>query len=705
MGITMSVADFLTTVYGNGSGFVHLSTTNKQLAAVKCADVLELVDKIHSATDVYLSAAVIGSDKGSGVAGRIEDSDASELTALWVDLDRAGEPGHKTKDPLWTRDDIGKLWEWLPIQPTTVVDSGGGWWFYYVLTEPVPLNSDGSGELLLARWARWWEQIGETYGRKVDSVFNPGRICRAPGSVNNKNGNPRLAKVTSIHDGRRYSVAQLDELLPAPEPARFDWKAHRGDGERPGDAYNQAATVSSVVGMLEGQGFHSPKAKGQRVDLTRSGKNARDGHSVTVWPDASVTFWSSATEGQPGAVELRDRNGASGTYDPFGLYVAVEHRGDFEAAARKLSPSVTVIAPSVDRPNGGTLAELMAETIEPIRFVVEGLIPEGLTIFAGKPKLGKSWLALLVSLCVCAGNKVLNHPTRQAETLYVSLEDGKGRIQDRVRMLGGDELGEALEQFHYRTTWPPLSAGGIEALDQWMVDHPETRLIVLDTFGKARGALKGKDKYQEEYELAGRLQTFASTHRVAVVIVHHIRKQGADDWLEAISGSQAITGAADAILGLFRERGQMDATLRLVSRDIDEKDIALKFDNGLWESMGDAGLYRTTVERSAILQAIKDLGGQGKVSDIASLVEKTSANTSKLLTGLADEGLVVKVSYGVYSLKGVVEVVEPVEPTSTTSTTSTYLVDQETFLCPDCGFGDGRHSNSCPRREPNQEED
>jgi hypothetical protein len=340
-------AEFLDTVYGHGSGWVHLSTTKRQLAAVKCADVADLLDSIDRATDVYLSAAVIGSDKGSGEYGRIEDRDAAELTALWVDLDRAGEPGHKTKEPLWTREDIGRLWEDLPALPTAVVDSGGGWWFYYVLTEPVPLNQDGSGELLLARWARWWKQIGDTYGRKVDSVFNAGRICRAPGSVNNKNGRPREAKVMSVYADRTYSPGQLDELLPAPEAPRFDWQGRQGDGDRPGDTYNREATVSSMVAILESHGFHSPRAKGQRVDLTRPGKDARDGHSATVWPDASVTFWSSTAEGQPGAVELRDRSGASGTYDPFGLYVALEHRGDFEAAARALNPSsaVTVAAP------------------------------------------------------------------------------------------------------------------------------------------------------------------------------------------------------------------------------------------------------------------------------------------------------------------------------------------------------------------------
>lgn len=342
-------------------------------------------------------------------------------------------------------------------------------------------------------------------------------------------------------------------------------------------------------------------------------------------------------------------------------------------------------APLVPEIAGGTLAELMVKEIEPIRWVVDGLIPEGLTILAGKPKLGKSWLALAVSLSICAGAEALGHHTQKAEVLYVALEDGERRLQDRVRILGGENHSNgALGRFHYRTAWPSLDQGGLAALDEWMGKHSDTRLIVVDTYGKMRGDLPGKDRYSEEYALLGSLQTFATTHRAAVLLVHHLRKQGADDWLEQLSGTQAITGAADTLLGLFRERGVMDATLRLVSREVDEKDLALRFDGGRWESMGEAAAYRTTTERMAILHAIEELGGEAKVSDIAALVDKTAANTSKLLVGLDHDNLVRKVRYGVYastvevvdldSLTTPVEVVEQLNsttPTSTTSTTST----------------------------------
>lgn len=329
--------------------------------------------------------------------------------------------------------------------------------------------------------------------------------------------------------------------------------------------------------------------------------------------------------------------------------------------------------------SGGTLAELLAKNLPPIRYVVNNLIPEGLTLLAGKPKLGKSWLALGLSLGVCSGEETLGHWTEAGEVLYIALEDGERRMQDRVRTLDGHLLGDALNRFHYRISWPTLDHGGLDELEKWMVDHPNTRLIVVDTYGKLQGEVAGKDRYSEEYRLLGGLQSFAIGHRLAVILVHHLRKQGADDWLEQLSGSQAITGAADTLLGLFRERGLMDATLRLVSRDLDEADYALKFDGGRWESMGDAAAYRTTVERGVILEALEELGGEGKVGDIAALADRTSGSTSKLLISLEKEGLVRRVRYGVFaSLQGIGEVVELLP----TSTTSPIREDQRPSLLP-----------------------
>lgn len=357
-------------------------------------------------------------------------------------------------------------------------------------------------------------------------------------------------------------------------------------------------------------------------------------------------------------------------------------------------------------PTSDTLAELLERDLEPIRWTVEEMIPEGLTFLAGKTKLGKSYLVLGLALAVASGQPFLNYRTHRGAVLYIALEDGERRIQSRALWLGAGKM-DGLDQFHYRTQWPSLDHGGLDQLEQWIVDYPDTQLIIVDTFGRLRGEVAGRDRYAEEYAVLGRLQGFAIKNRIALVIVHHLRKQSADDWLEGLSGSQAVTGAADTILGLYRDRGQADAVLRTVSRDADEFEVALQFNDGRWTYLGPAADYRHSIDRQAVLDALRDLGGEAKVSEIASLVDKTAANTSKLLIKLAADGAVHKTKYGVYSLVEVVEVVElhpseslstPVEvveqlnftpPTSPTSTTSTYLhegdlllADQEETLTP-----------------------
>lgn len=311
-----------------------------------------------------------------------------------------------------------------------------------------------------------------------------------------------------------------------------------------------------------------------------------------------------------------------------------------------------------------TLANLLTKQLEPIRWTVEAMIPEGLTFLAGKPKLGKSWLALVLALAIASGNKFLGYTTTTGSVLYIALEDGERRLQERAIWLGARTMSN-LDQFHYRTDWPTLDHGGLEQLEQWMADYPQTRLIVVDTFGRIRGDLPGRDKYAEEYGLLGRLQQFAISNGIAIICIHHLRKMGADDWIEQLSGSQAVTGAADTILGLYRERGQMDATFRTVSRDADELELALQFNDGRWACMGPAADYRHSIERTAVLGALKDLGGEGKVAEIATLVDKTSANTSKLLVGLVEEGAVRKVKHGLYSTVEMVERLKTTPPIST----------------------------------------
>lgn len=351
---------------------------------------------------------------------------------------------------------------------------------------------------------------------------------------------------------------------------------------------------------------------------------------------------------------------------------------------------------------GGTLAGLVDATFKPIHWAIEGLVPEGLSVLAGSPKLGKSWLALAWTIAVAGGIKAMGtYPTTKGEALYIALEDGERRLQARSVLLGATKLPtEDLNRFHYRLDWPPLSRNdeGFDALDKWVANHPNTKLIVIDTWQKIAGPLPGKDKYAEEYALAGRLQRFATIHELAIVVVHHIRKAPSGDWTERISGSQAITGAPDTLMALFRERGSMDAVLKITGREVDEQELALHFDNGKWRALGSAEDYRVTVEQKEVIDAIDALGGEAAVKDISAAINKSLSATSHLISKLERDNRVEKVKYGVWrirdsSLEGA-QSAQTLKPTLNTLSTFSGGEDQEVSDEPDIG------SDEYPEEDP-----
>lgn len=324
------------------------------------------------------------------------------------------------------------------------------------------------------------------------------------------------------------------------------------------------------------------------------------------------------------------------------------------------------------------VANLLKRTFTPPKWAIEGLLPEGLSVFAGKPKIGKSWMALDWCLAVAAGRDAINNFGAQpGNCLYIAYEDSERRLQDRVRKLGGHLLpDQTLERFDYRVEFPDLDNGGIGALDQWLTEHPNARLIIIDTFARFRGKVAGRDKYTEDYQAAALIHSLAKKHGVAIVVVHHLRKESADDWLDRVSGTNGLTGAADTIAVLLRDRGKSDGMLKVVGRDIEELDRAVSYEDGHWKDHGEASLFVATQERREILEVMATaFEGSAKPSDIAVALDKKSGTVAKLLAKLTETGHVRKAKYGVYVLSNPLvepfQVVEPPPTTSTTSTTST----------------------------------
>lgn len=236
-------------------------------------------------------------------------------------------------------------------------------------------------------------------------------------------------------------------------------------------------------------------------------------------------------------------------------------------------------------------------------------------MLASKPKMGKSWMVLDLCLAVSAGLPFLGYQTNAGECLYLALEDTERRLKSRMnKLLQGQR---APEGFYFTTSAHDIENGLIDELESHLLDHPQTKLIVIDTLQKVRSAAIGRDgAYAADYKAMTPLKTFADAHGLCVLLVHHLRKMGDDgDPFNRISGTNGIMGSLDTSIVLDREmRADENTTLSIVGRDIESQDKIVKFNKETcrWEMQGDADWLaeqRAELEYqdSPIVQTIKKL--------------------------------------------------------------------------------------------------
>ncbi|WP_237322203.1 AAA family ATPase [Streptomyces sp. JJ36] len=266
-----------------------------------------------------------------------------------------------------------------------------------------------------------------------------------------------------------------------------------------------------------------------------------------------------------------------------------------------------------------TAAELMATDFPEPRWAVPGVLSEGVNLLCGPPKVGKSWMSLGLALSVAAGSRALDSvPVEGGPVLYLALEDTPRRLQHRMgKILGGQSAPPALT---LATQCPPLPQGGNEAIAQWIERNPGARMVVIDVFAKMRGpSAPGASAYDADYAAVGHAKRIADHYGIAVVLVHHVRKAGSDDFLSEVSGTNGLAGAADATLVLKRSRGKADGVLHVTGRDVDEAEYALQFHSaaGAWQLLdGPATDHTVGDTRAAILRHVRANPG-ARPKDIA----------------------------------------------------------------------------------------
>ncbi len=245
-----------------------------------------------------------------------------------------------------------------------------------------------------------------------------------------------------------------------------------------------------------------------------------------------------------------------------------------------------------------TAEDLQNRTYEPTHFLVDELIPEGLHILAGAPKIGKSWLALWLCLRVSQGQPLWNFAVTQGEVLYLSLEDSFQRIQTRLFDLTED----APPMLHFAIMADTLKHGLEQQIEQFLMEHPTTKLVVIDTLQRVRSTGGDSNLYANDYQDIGLLKKLADKQHIAILLIHHLRKLH-DDPMNMISGSTGLSGAADSTFVLQKSSRLANiASLHCTGRDIPDRTLKLEFgeEDHVWKLLEDSKTCSTTSKISTL---------------------------------------------------------------------------------------------------------
>jgi hypothetical protein len=307
-----------------------------------------------------------------------------------------------------------------------------------------------------------------------------------------------------------------------------------------------------------------------------------------------------------------------------------------------------------------TANDLQNLDIPQANWVIPDLIPEGLTLLAGRPKIGKSWMALNMAYAIAKGENAFGrYATNKSTVLFITYEDNHRRLQERLLAVcngnGDDKAPENLLFLKSIYTFPKLNDGGLNIIEESLIKNEEIKCVIIDTFGSA---IKNDGKkygyaFHHDYEIGSTIQELASKYQAAFILLHHTRKYKSGDPYEDIVGTTGLTASPDTLLVLEKNPAINMATLSIIGRDVKDGKLGVEFNNesSTWIAKDDLPDYHTTKERMDIVELFNDDSTiELKSGDIAKSIGKSSPATSNLLKKLLKEGILIEASYGSYKL-------------------------------------------------------
>jgi hypothetical protein len=249
-------------------------------------------------------------------------------------------------------------------------------------------------------------------------------------------------------------------------------------------------------------------------------------------------------------------------------------------------------------------------------FLIEGMLARPcLAILAAVKKLGKSWFVLLLALSVSTGDSFLGLHTRKTSVVYMALEDGRRRINQRLKLMKAPKAAPINFLFKFPALNSPL---GREQFIN-MIDELKPGLIIIDTLAASKNALVDENDNSQMADLMNWFHQVCTQYDISILIVAHHGKKSTGDAGFDIRGGSAIPGATDVNMGLYKNRETGTTNLVIEGRDIPALELTIKFDEGdyRWYLQGETKDLRRRAAEDKIFEAIISLGGRGEVSDIA----------------------------------------------------------------------------------------
>lgn len=399
-------------------------------------------------------------------------------------------------------------------------------------------------------------------------------------------------------------------------------------------------------------------------------RNDRHPGSFMIWADGGFRDWACPDDCSGGdlvalyaylkgyGVQMEDAARKLAEDLKLDLDTEIARPGSKVAAAAKAAAKDTFSEAPVTAPKSParavptlmTLQQLIAKEFPPVKWVVQDLLPVGVTLFAAAPKTGKSWLALDIAICVAAGVATLGgKTTTQGRVLYLALEDNERRLKDRATAVMHSRR-VTPEAFDCHTEWETIDRGGATRIESWLTDNPNASLVVVDTLARIKPEIRAnKDRYAQEYAAMSELKALSDRFEVAILVITHTRKQASDDPMDAISGSLGLSGGVDNTWVMRKPRGEHQAALFVIGRDIvDEINYGLKWDTSrcVWSIEGNAAEMMANSARQDVISVLRKSALPLSVEDIALDVGKDRSSTQRLLSALVDSNLVVRKKVG-----------------------------------------------------------